>query len=55
MMKIRDVVVQGKKRIIFNLKASGEDKVKDAMLVVMGPGWYFEDDEKDGENDGRNI
>lgn len=34
-MKVRSEIVNGKRRIIFIKSASGEDKVKEAMQVVL--------------------
>lgn len=48
-MKKRTVINDGKRRIIITARASGVDKVKDAVLVVMGPGWEYEKIE--GDND----
>ncbi|NWK11753.1 hypothetical protein [Clostridium cadaveris] len=38
-MKIREEIVNGKKRIIFVRHASGEDNVKEAIKIVLGEGF----------------
>lgn len=35
MMKVRSEIVDGKRRIIFTKVATGNDKVKEAMQVVL--------------------
>lgn len=40
-MQIKTEIVDGKKRIIITRSVSGVDKVKEAMLAVMGPGYEF--------------
>lgn len=49
-MQVRTEKVCGKKRIIIIRRATGEDKVKEAILAVMGPGWEFGEDTKQEEN-----
>lgn len=44
-LPIKETIVNGKKRIIIERSASGEDKVKDAILRVMGDEYEFKDKE----------
>ncbi len=46
-MEIKTEITNGKKRIIITNKASGVDKTKEAVLLVMGPGWEYKDQKKD--------
>lgn len=41
-MERRTEIVKGKTKIIITRKASGVDKVKEAVCMVMGPGWEYE-------------
>lgn len=42
-MKAVRELVSGKTRIILKVKSSGEDKVLDAMAVIMGPKYERKD------------
>lgn len=42
-MQLRTEIVKGKRRIVIIRKASGKDNVKEAILAVMGPDFYFDD------------
>lgn len=46
-MQARSEIIDGKKRIIIIRKSSGVDKTKEAVLKVMGPGWEYDDTDKD--------
>lgn len=46
---MRKEIINGRQRIIINYKTSGEDKTREAVLAVMGPGWVFKDKEENSE------
>jgi hypothetical protein len=51
-LPVKSTIVNGKRRIIITRSASGVSKVKEAILVVMGPGWEFpEDTQKEQRKD----
>lgn len=48
----KETIMNGKRKMIIIRSASGEDKIKDAILLVMGPGWEFpEDTQKEQKKD----
>lgn len=42
-MEIKTEIVNRKKKIIITRAASGEDKVREAILLVMGKGWEYKE------------
>lgn len=49
-MEARVEIVDGKRRVVFTRRASGVDKMKEAVLLVMGPGYKFKDEEEQEVN-----
>jgi hypothetical protein len=50
LMEARVEIVDGKRRVVFTRRASGVDKMKEAVLLVMGPGYKFKDEEEQEVN-----
>ncbi len=53
-MLIKQVCTDGKRRIIIRRSTSGVDKIKDAILAVMGPSYTFDDDNIKKRKEGKN-
>ncbi len=46
-MKAKSEIINGKRRIIITRSCSGVDKTREAVLMVMGPGYEYDNkDEK---------
>jgi hypothetical protein len=48
-MEIKTILVKGKKRIIITRSVSGVDRTREAVLLVMGPGYEYIDDKKENK------
>lgn len=55
MKKRTEIRVNGKLRMVIEKYASGEDKVKEAILKVMGSDWEFKDFNKKRQFPGRGL
>lgn len=50
-MEMKTKIIHGKRRIIMNFEATGEDKVKEAIQIVLGPQWHYVEDEKESKKE----